>query len=125
MIEAPCRHDPDLWFDWGLPGTPGYIERPTEAKRRCMACPLLTACRAVADEHEGHRTTNLFGIWAAETPAERLERRGLAKPKAPASVKAPAPKKPARPRLSPAEQSRRARARLDQRVTEARKAWWR
>lgn len=68
-MTTPCRADsgadPDTWFT-----------RATEpdAKRICATCPALDACRRAIDtiEEDGHLE---HGVWAAETPTERTQRR--------------------------------------------------
>jgi WhiB family redox-sensing transcriptional regulator len=72
--RAACASvDPDLFFP------EGFEERVWKvplAKAVCARCPVLAECRALCDRLErGRELARIFGLWAEETPRERIARR--------------------------------------------------
>ncbi|MGW7362830.1 WhiB family transcriptional regulator [Streptomyces sp. NPDC054841] len=65
----PCTTDPDLFHPYEGTGSRG---RPAEERIRravalCCSCPVMLACR------EWAREQGEYGVWGAETDAERTE----------------------------------------------------
>jgi WhiB family redox-sensing transcriptional regulator len=61
--------DPEVFF-------PLAVHDAAEARAVCMACPVLPQCRDYVDAmEEGLGRSHLFGIFAAESGAERWRRR--------------------------------------------------
>jgi hypothetical protein len=58
--REPCRVAPDRWF----PDSGGNAIAEL-AKRACLTCPVLVACRRWGLHHEE------FGIWGGMSPKER------------------------------------------------------
>lgn len=63
-------HDPELWF----PAKNAKAEDIATARRICLSCPLFTECRTQAAGEQ-------YGIWAADTTAERKDRLAGLRPK--------------------------------------------
>lgn len=70
-VEPACAGtSPELWFAFDqAPAVEVAVLRQV-----CAACPLVRACRDYVDRLEGG-SRSAFGVWAGETPAERLARR--------------------------------------------------
>lgn len=51
-----------------------------EALALCAACPVVESCRALCDrlEHNSTDRCQIVGVWAAETPRQRIDRRRAA-----------------------------------------------
>ena len=71
MASALCAQiGGDAWFpEIGEPAAP--------AKSVCQRCPTLERCREYADDVESSSDLRygLHGVWAAESPRERQQRR--------------------------------------------------
>ncbi len=72
MVRAACSpSDAELFF-------PAVISRGTtkEAKEICAGCPVIEQCRRGVDKLEAAQTFPYWhGVWAGETPLERLRHR--------------------------------------------------
>jgi WhiB family redox-sensing transcriptional regulator len=68
--EVACRDvDPEIFF----PEKDGSY---ADARRVCSQCPVLDECRRWNDRIEGNRwVRGCFGMYAGETPGERIARR--------------------------------------------------
>jgi WhiB family redox-sensing transcriptional regulator len=67
--DAACLGvDPAVFFPEGASYAP--------ARAICSRCPVLEDCRAWNDKAEG-RSVRLFGVYAGESPQERVARRRL------------------------------------------------
>lgn len=61
---ACVGHDPELFFPES-----GQVEQTERAKAVCVACPVLSSCRAFALRHQVH------GVWGGMTETERADAR--------------------------------------------------
>lgn len=82
--KAACRDKPSEWWFKIKPVTKTRFSNDNEQARAiCATCPVLRQCRNFVDELEAPfaglsvrtQTRNMFGIWAGETPQERIRRR--------------------------------------------------
>ncbi len=65
--QALCRHsDPGPFFEPDAERGRRKRQREEAAKAVCMACPVITACRAHALS-----VIEEYGVWGGLTPAER------------------------------------------------------
>ena len=85
--RAKCTEaDPDMFY---LPSMCRLAE-VDRAKAVCAECPVFWDCRADVDKQENNARWNggCHGIWAGETPAERIaRRRGEIQPASPESLR--------------------------------------
>jgi WhiB family redox-sensing transcriptional regulator len=72
---AACRDaDPELFFA-------GSGSAYTEARAICAGCPVVAECRDYADRIEAApRAYEMFGMFAGESPSERVRRRRSVSP---------------------------------------------
>lgn len=74
--RAACGEDPDLFFSDDRHGPYEVFRKNQAAKRICAACPVKPQCREKVDRVEGPLPRSQWhGVWAEETPTERLRRR--------------------------------------------------
>ncbi len=71
QISAACRGaDLEVFFP------ERYVGTFAEAREMCARCSVVTDCREMTDRAErGLPSGAIFGYFAGETPAERVERR--------------------------------------------------
>ena len=64
------------WSDAGgvLPGRHGRVEEGP-GKAICAACLVIEDCRAMTDRAERGLSSDVFGVFAGETPLKRVRRR--------------------------------------------------
>jgi hypothetical protein len=82
LLRAACQGaDPELFF----PNLSSRIPKLTQQARTrapkalCATCPVLPHCRRHVDRLErGQGGRLIFGVWAGETPDERIGRRRTA-----------------------------------------------
>jgi len=56
-MTPPCSKNPELWFTQG--NDKAALDAKAEAARICRLCPMLDACRRLADDIDPQ-----YGIWA-------------------------------------------------------------
>ena len=85
--RAACtEEDPDAFY----PPSMCRLAEVDRAKAVCAECPVFWDCRADVDEQENNARWHggCHGIWAGETPAERIaRRRGKIPPASPESLR--------------------------------------
>ena len=69
--DAACRGLPlDVFFPEGT-----GVGKFEAARAVCAGCPVIEDCRAMTDRAERGLSSDVFGVFAGETPHERVRRR--------------------------------------------------
>lgn len=71
QTDAACR---GLTLEVFFPDGTG-ASKFEQAKAICAACSVIEDCRAMTDRAERGLSSDVFGVFAGETPLERVRRR--------------------------------------------------
>ena len=71
QLDAACRDLPLTVF---YPDGTG-ASKFEQAKAICAGCPVIEQCRAMTDRAERGLSSDVFGVFAGESPLERVRRR--------------------------------------------------